>query len=511
MPAQGQISENSRRIAKNTLFLYFRMFLMMVIGLFTSRVVLKALGVADLDTYNSVGGIVMMFTVISNSVSQAISRYITSELGKGDKDKLRRIFSTSVVIQIAFCVLLLILTETLGLWYLNCRMKIPEGRLPAANLVLQCSMGVLMLNILSIPFNAVIIAREKMDAFAAISIVEALLKLSVALALYFSAGDKLRLYAVLLLSVAFIVRLAYGLYCKKFFEESRGRLVLDRSLIREMSAFAGWNFFGSAAYVVNIQGVTLLCNFFFGGLGVNAARGLATQVEGVIRQFVGSTMTAINPQIIKSYVSGGRDYSFELVCKGVKYTLLIMLVIAVPLLFEAPLLMDLWLDEVPAYAVLFVRLMLLSVIAEMIFNPLLTLIQADGRIRRYYIVSSLVSILAFALSWVAFRLGAPAYAPYLIFAVVYLGVNAVRLVAVRRLAGFPVGRLLSELALRVLPVALLSAGAAFLVWRTMPYGWVRTVAVICASTAVFCISAYFLALTDGERGFVKSKLSRHGA
>ena len=387
-PKAAGLSDNSRRIAKNTLLLYFRMLLLILIGLFTSRVVLDALGVEDYGVYNAVGGAVALFTFISSSISSAISRFISFELGRGDQEKLRRVFCAGVVIQLVLSAAIVLLVETLGMWFLRERMVIPEGRERAAAVVLHCSLGVLVLNLLSVPYNATIVSREKMSAFALISLVEAGLKLSVALLLYVSVFDKLETYALLMLAVAVVVRGAYSLYCRRHFPESRGRLSVDWSLVREMSGFAGWSFFGTSAYVFNTQGVNLVVNLFF-GVAVNAARGVASQVEGIARQFVANFLTAINPQITKSWASGDKEYSFELVRKGAKYSYLVILAFFIPLLFEAETVLGLWLVEVPPMAASFVRLSLAGLLVDLTGNSLLTLVLASGKVRKYYLITGL--------------------------------------------------------------------------------------------------------------------------
>lgn len=501
------VSANSRRVARNTVFLYFRMLLMMFIGLFTSRIVLKALGVDDYGIYGAVGGIVTMFTVITNSISQSISRYMTVGLGKGDSEKLKRVFSTAVIIQLLFCAAVVLLTETAGLWWLHSHMKIPAGRMGAAQWVLQCSMGVLMVNLLSVPFNATIVAHEKMGAYALISILEAVLKLVLVALLYFLGGDKLKIYAVLMLAVSLIVRLAYSTYCHHFFEESRGSLVFDRGLLREMTGFAGWNVMGSGAYLFNTQGVNLMSNWYF-GVGVNAARLVAMQVENIVKQFVNNFLTAINPQITKSYVGGSRDYCFILVSKAVKFSCLVMLVFLIPLEFGTGPLLRLWLGDVPPHSVIFVRLMLLGLFADMAFNPLLTLIQADGRIRTYYIVSSLVGMLVFALSWVAFSRGAEPYVSYILFIAVYSLVDVIRLLTAWRLASFPVMDFLKDTLLPLLGAALISVASALLVWIFVDQSVLRVILILAAGWAGLAAGAWNLCLTRGEKMFIKSKVCR---
>ena len=247
-------SVNNKRIAKNTLLLYFRMLLIMAVTLYISRVVLATLGVEDFGIYNVVGGVVAMFTVISGSLSSAISRFITYELGRGNKERLKVIFSSSVVIQTCLAVLVCILAEVGGVWFLNNMMNIPAERMYAANWVLQCSILTFMINLISVPYNAAIIAHERMKAFAYVSILEVLLKLAVVFVLYLSSFDKLATYAVLLLAVALVIRLIYGFYCKRHFEECNFHFVYDRSVLKDIGGFAGWNFIGSASAVLRDQG-----------------------------------------------------------------------------------------------------------------------------------------------------------------------------------------------------------------------------------------------------------------
>ena len=501
-----EISENSRRIAKNTVLLYFRMLLLMIIGLFTSRVVLDALGADDYGVYGAVGGLVMMFTVITNSVSQSISRYITWHLGSAGGD-LHRVFSTAVIMQLVFCAILFILTETLGVWWLENRMNIPPASKDAARWVLQCSMGVLMVSLLSVPFNATIISHERMDVFAWISIGEAVLKLTVAFLIAGSAGGRLRLYAVLMLAVAVAVRLAYGLVCRRLFAETRGRPVFDGRLLREMTSFAGWNVLGSGAYIVNTQGVNQVVNIFF-GVAVNSARSLALQVENIVKQFVSNLLTALNPQITKSYASGNRSYSFELVGKGVKYSGVILLALGLPLLLEAPELLRLWLKTVPEHTAVFTRLTVFCITADLLFNPLLTLIQADGRVKGYYLVSSAVALLAFAASWIAFSAGAPAFCSYIFFAAVYFLVDGIKIVYARRLSGYSLRQLFNDALGPVLVAALLTSALPLLLHFLMPEGVWRVLAVLAATAVCIVPVCWRVVLTGGEREFVLRKTGR---
>lgn len=298
----SQTSDNNKRIAKNTLFLYFRMLLMMGISLYTSRVVLKTLGVEDYGIYNVVGGIVAMFGFINGSMSSATQRYITFALGKGDKKRLQTVFCTTLQIHVLIAGIIVLLGETIGLWFLYSKMQIPIDRMNAAFWVLQASIIDSAIKVISVPYNADIVAHEKMSAFAYISILEAVLKLAIVYVLVVFVFDKLILYAFLLLTVQILIRFCYSSYCNKHFEETKYRHIWDKALLKEMIGFAGWSMFGNLAAVLFGQGLNMLLNVFFGPV-VNAARGIAVQVQIAIQQFVGNFQMALNPQITKTYAT----------------------------------------------------------------------------------------------------------------------------------------------------------------------------------------------------------------
>ena len=485
------------------------MLLLMLIGLFTSRVVFRTLGIDDYGVYNAVGGVVTVFTFLTASVSAAISRFLAVGLGEGDPARLRRIFSTGVLIQLGFAVLLVVLVETAGMWWLNNRMDIPAERMDAARWVLQCAMGVLVVNLLAVPYNAAIIAHERMSAFAVISIGEAVLKLTVALLLYFSSYDKLITYAVLMVGVAVLVRAAYGFYCRRHFAESRGRLVWDGALVREMTAFAGWSFFGSSAYVFNTQGANLIVNLFF-GVTLNAARGLALQVENIIKQFVTNFLTALNPQITKSWAAGQKDYCFELVRKGVKYSWLVILFFAVPILGAGELLLHFWLGPdkaLPPHTATFLYLTLACLLVDLGSNPLLTLVQATGRVRRYYLLTGLTSYLGLPLVWLAFKLGAGPEWAYLVFAVVYLAVSVERVAVARRLAGFPV-RPFVALSIRLFALSVVVLEVPIILINMIAAPGLRLFFGSVFGWTLMAFGTWEFLLTPGERVVVFNKIAK---
>ena len=490
--SEGKISERSRRVARNTLLLYLRMLLLLVIGLFTSRLVLQALGEQDYGTYNAVYGMVMMFTLLSGSMSNAISRYMAFELGAaggsaggsgsgsagasgsdaaaGGGERLRKLFCSAILIQLALVLLLALLVPTLGEWYLSTRMVIPEGSLGKARLVMYASALLLAIQLFSIPYNAVIISREKMKVFAYISVLEAALKLAVAFYLLYTPYDKLICYALCMPAVALLIRSTYAIHCRRSYPECRGAVKIDMGAVRGILGLGGWSFAAGAASTMNTHGLGILSNRFF-GVGVNASRAIATQVEGIIKQFVSNFLTALNPQITKSWAEGNRDYCFALVAKGCKFSSLIVLAFAVPFAFEAQTLLELWLgDVVPEGAALFTSLSLFCLLADMGANSIFQLVLSTGRVARYYIVTSLISLLAYILAYISFALGGQAHNAYLACLGVYLICDLVKLLLARGLTGLSLRPFFKEVVLPCLGVGLASALFALVPWLLLGGG-----------------------------------------
>ena len=326
---------NNRRIAKNTLLLTFRMLILLLISLYTSRVTLNQLGIEDYGIYNVVGGLVAMFTILSSSLSAAISRFITFELGRGDNGNVNKVFSASVTIQILISFLLVILIECIGVWFLNTKMNIPDIRMNAANWVLQFSTLTLVVNLVSVPYNACIIAHERMSAFAYVSIAEVLLKLLNAFLITVAPFDKLVFYALLGVLTSLIIRMIYGIYCNRNFSECHYKFQMDKGLLRQMFGFAGWNFIGASSTIIREHGCNILINLFFGP-AINAARGIASQVYVTVNGCVMNYTTALNPQITKSYASGERDYMMTLIYRGARFSFYLLLFLALPVIFNPP-------------------------------------------------------------------------------------------------------------------------------------------------------------------------------
>lgn len=391
--------DNNKRIAKNTLFLYFRMLLTMIISLFTSRVILKALGAEDYGIYNVVGGVITMLNFITNSLSGAGSRFITFELGKGNIEKLKNTFSAIMFINIGLALLILILGETIGLWFVQNKLVIPEDRVVASLWVYQCSIITAIIGILSAPYNSLIISHEKMSAFAYISIIEVVLKLVIVYLLMLSPCDKLILYSILLLFVQLLIRFIYTKYSSRHFEESRVRPLWNVELFKEIGLYSLWTMNGNLAIVGYTQGINILLNMFFGPL-VNAARGIAVQVQTAALTFVQNFLTAINPQIIKSYAVEDYNYMHNLVVAASKYGFFLMLVITFPLIVLVNPILKLWLGSVPEYTTTFVVIMLYASLLSPLSRTLVTAINATGNIKKFQIFEGTSLLMVVPMAYV---------------------------------------------------------------------------------------------------------------
>ena len=502
-----QTSDNNKRIAKNTLLLYFRMLFMMVVSLYTSRVILNALGVEDFGIYNVVGGVVAMFTVISGSLSAAISRFITYELGKGDQSKLNKIFSASVTIQLLLSLIIVILIESVGVWFLNTKMTIPVDRMAAANWVLQFSIITFVVNLISVPYNAAIIAHEKMSAFAYISILEAMGKLAIAFLIMWSPIDKLIYYAILMCTVAIIVRFTYGHYCKKHFAECTYHFHWDKDILKQMFGFAGWNFIGASSTILRDQGGNIILNMFFGP-SVNAARGIANQVNGAITGFVQNFMTALNPQITKSYAYGNYGYMMTLVFQGARLSFYMLLLLSLPVLVNTHYILVIWLKLVPEHAVLFVQLILVFAMCESISNPLITAMLATGKIRNYQIVVGGMQLLNLPISYWCLQCGCIPESILIVAICISLGCLAARLFMLRNMIGLSIVLYVKDVILNILVVAAISVIIPYILTKYMSESFVTFVIISLLTVTCTIIAELCVGCSSEERLFIKDKISK---
>ncbi len=500
-----QSQDNNKRIAKNTLLLYFRMLFLMLVSLYTSRVILNALGVEDFGIYNVVGGVVAMFSVISGSLSAAISRFITYELGKGDQSRLNKIFSASVTIQMLLSLIIVVLVESVGVWFLNAKMTIPESRMVAANWVLQFSIVTFVINLISVPYNAAIIAHERMSAFAYISILEAVGKLAISFLIMASPIDRLIFYAILMCAVAVIVRLTYGHYCKKHFAECTYHFHWDKDILKQMFGFAGWNFIGASSAVLKDQGVNIVINMFCGP-AVNAARGISVQVNGAIYAFVQNFMTAINPQITKSYASGDNKYMMSLIFQGSRLSFYILLILAVPVIVNAEYILHLWLTEVPPHSVHFVQLVLVFSLSEAISMPLITAMLATGKIKKYQIIVGGLQMLNLPVAYLLLRFNCLVESVFVASIIISQCCLVARLYLLRKMIGLSSLAFLRNVYANIVSVALLSVVVPIILHQLLVIGILSFLAQSAIAILVTMLVEYAIGCNRNERLFVEQKL-----
>lgn len=494
-------SANNKRIAKNTLLLYFRMLFLMLISLYTSRVILNALGVVDYGIYNVVGGVVTMFSMLSGSLSAAISRFITFELGTGDVEKLKRVFSSSVTIQAGIALIVIIIAETVGLWFLNNKLVIPDSRMVAANWCFQFSILTFTINLISVPYNAAIIAHERMSAFAYISIVEALGKLLISWCIVINPIDRLVFFALMMAVLSWTIRLIYATYCKRKFTECNYQFVYDHDLLKQMFGFAGWNFIGASSSVLKNQGADIILNLFFGP-AVNAARGIAVKMDAVITHFVTNFMMALNPQITKSYASGEKEYMFKLIFNGARFSYYILLLLALPVILNTHYILVLWLKIVPEHTVLFVQLILIFALSESISKPLITAMLATGNIRNYQIVVGGLQMLNLPVGYACLYWGAIPESVVVVAIVISQLCLAARLYMLRGMIQLQAVQYLRQVYLNVILVTITAAIVPYFVKGSLGEEFSSFLIVTSVAIACTLVVVFYIGCSKSERGFV---------
>ncbi len=498
-------SENNKRIVLNTLLLYVRMFFTMGVSLYTSRIVLNVLGVEDFGIYNVVGGVVAMFSIVSGSLSAAISRFITFELGKENQERLKKIFSSAVIIQIALALIICFLAETVGVWFLNHKMNIPPDRMIAANWVLQCSTLTFMINLISIPYNAAIIAHERMKAFAYVSILEVSLKLAIVFTLYISVFDKLITYSILLLIVAAIIRLVYGIYCRKHFAECTLHLAYDKAVLKELTSFAGWNFIGSSSAILRDQGVNIAINLFCGP-AANAARGISLQVNSAIQSFVTNFMTALNPQITKSYAAGNKEYMMNLIFQGARFSFFLLLLLSLPIIIEANSILTIWLGVVPAHTLGFVRLVLIYTMIESISGPLITAMLAHGKIKTYQIIVGGLQMINFPVSYALLYWGVVPEITMVVAIIISHCCLIARLLLLRNMIGISAKSYFKKVYANIILVSILSSILPVCIYTQLSAGLDRFIIVAGCSLICTSLAIFYAGCSNNERAFIIQKV-----
>lgn len=493
---------NNKRIAINTLFLYIRSIIVMAVSIYTSRIVLHALGVDDYGINNVVGGFVGMFAVLSSAMVNASQRFISYELGK-ENPQLKKVFCSTLTIHFILVLVLLVVFESFGLWFLNTHLNISPDRMMAANWVFQFSVITFCLSILNTPFNASIIAHEKMSAFAYISIFEAFAKLGIVYLLYISNADKLILYSFLLMVISAMLLCIYMLYCRRHFEECKYKFMYDKSLLKSLLSFSGWNFLGSTAGILVTQGVNILTNIFF-GVALNAARGIVEQANSAINQFVSNFTTALNPQITQSHASKDFERMNMLMMRGSKYSALLFWFMGIILFMQPDFVLNLWLVEVPPYAPIFLRLTIIYSCFQALSNPLYIGMLATGNIKTYQIVMSLLYAGSFVACYILFKIGfGPEYGYISTIAAVLLAVFVRLHLLQTMIDGFSASDYFKCVILKFAPVFALSILSDYLVIsfvNTKP--WIEFILVLAVSAITISVGAFFLSLDNKEKSIV---------
>ncbi len=495
--------DSNKRLARNTLILYVRMGVMMVIGFFTARITLSALGVENYGIYNVVGGLVSMFSLISTSLSSSIARFLTYGLGKGDMTELRRVYSVSLAIQIILALVIVACAETVGLWFLNHKLVIPPDRMYAANVVFQLSLLSFVMSLLSTPFNAMIIAHEKMSAFAYMTLFEAGVKLLIVIVLLYVPGDKLILYAILLSFMGLATLALYCWYCRSRFEECRFMVVRDRNMYGRIFSFAGWNFIGCTAALMNDQGINIMLNMFFGPI-VNTGRGIGNQINAILSQFSGNFMTALNPQITKNFAGNNFERTYTLIFKGTKLSYFLFLIISIPVLLETPRVLAIWLGQIPDYSVGFARLTIILSLVNSLSNTLINAQLATGRIRNYQIVVGGTLLLNLPVSYLFLRAGCAPAVTVAVAIFISQICMFLRLWFLRSMMGLPMRAFIREVYLRVLMVTALSLLLPAAAYIFMDSSLMRFMVISVLAFVSTVVTAWFVGCDASERAMLRN-------
>lgn len=475
----------------------------MLVSLYTVRIVLKTLGIVDYGIYNVVGGVVSMFVILSSTMATASQRFFAFDIGSNNTDKLKQTFSLTFLLYILISIVVLVLGETLGLWFLNNKMQIPESRIDAANWVYQFAILSFIASLVAIPYNAIIIARERMTIYAYVSIAEVILKLLAVFFLMFIDADKLKLYAVLMFIVSCFVTVTYYIICRKRFIETRYQFFWDKEIFVSLFSFSSWKLIGSLSGLLGNQGLNILMNVFFGP-AINAAKGISTQINTVVTSFSNNFYMSVRPQITKAHAENNTDYSIQLMLRSSKFAFFLLLVISLPILFKASFVLNLWLDETTLYMIYFTKLVIIYSLINSLENPLTALVQATGNIRKYEVFVGAITLLVLPISYILYKLGfSPEIAYYIQIGLCIIALF-VRLYILRELFSFKVSLYLNKvlfIILLVLIVAIIPPLVISFLWDDNTWFNFIMISIICV-LSVLC-SVYFIGLESSEKKWMK--------
>lgn len=477
------------------------MFLIMIIQLFTVRIVLNTLGVVDYGINNVVGGIVAMFSFLSNTMASASQRFFSYEIGKNDLVKLKNTFSLTITIYIIIAIIVFILAESVGLWFLNKHMTIPSERVVAANFVYQFSILSFIVTILTIPYNASITAHENMKIYAYVSIVEVVLKLIIVAFLVYFTFDKLKLYSILMFGVTLIISLSYKIVSSRLYKECRFNLYWNKKMFSEIMSYSGWNLLGVLSGIIKNQGINILLNIFFGPI-VNAARGIAYQINSVVNQFVINFFKSIEPQIIKYYAVENKNKMLSLVFQGSKISYFLLLFITLPVLFETEFILTIWLQKIPEYVIIFTRLVILTSLLDSLSYSLTTAALATGKIKMYQIVVGGILLFNLPVSYLLLKVGfGPEITMIIAFGISFIALF-IRILMLNKMVGLNILNYLKDVLLKVLFTSFLITLLPSIFYLTMGQGFLRLSIVLFSCFTMGFIFIYFVGLTFNERNYI---------
>lgn len=500
---------NNKLIAKNTFLLYVRMFVVMCVSLYTSRVILAQLGVTDYGLYGVIGGVVTMFAFLNTSLGSSSSRFITVAIGKGDTENVKKVFGTSMAIHITMALIILLLCEVVGVWFINEKMVIPPERLHASHIVFQISVLTTLFSITQIPYSACIIAHERMGIYAVIGLIDAFAKLLIAFAIAYNLFDRLVWYALLIMVVQISVMIINRIYCLCHFKECRFQLQRDKKLYKEMLSYSAYDFIGCTSVMAQGQGLNMVLNVFLGPV-VNAARGIAYQIQGAITQFSNGFMTAVTPQIIKQYAQGEVEGMMRLVRRSSTMCFVLMFMIVLPASLEIHYVLKLWLGEYPAYTASFTVLILINTIIDSFRRPRINCFHATGNIKLSNIVTGSILCLGLPLGYVFLKIGLSPNSVFVGVIVTSLLADVTNLVILKRYINYSITEFLRRVHLRCLLHAIVTATVPVCIYLTMEDNVTRLVLVVLSAILMSLVSGLYVALEKFDRdyllSFVKSRI-----
>jgi O-antigen/teichoic acid export membrane protein len=499
---------NTARIAKNTLMLYFRQILIILVSLYTVRVVLETLGAEDYGIYNVVAGVVAMFGFLSNSMASASQRYFSFEIGRGDFEQLKNVFSLSLTIYVMIAALILALAETAGLWFIINKLVIPVERKDTVIWVYQFAIISFLFTMFTTPYMASIIAHENMSIYAYASIVEVILRLLVVYILQMISADKLKLYGFLMLAITFINTGIYRSICTKKYKECRFRLYWNYSLFKELTGYVGWNFIGTISGIVRDQGINILLNIYFGPI-VNAARAVAMQVNAAVLSFANNFTTAVRPQIVKSYASGNQSQMLTLVFYSTKATSFLLLFFILPLQLELSFIFSVWLKQIPEYVLPFTRIMLVDAVIDSISYPLMGAAQATGKIALYQTVIGGIRILNLPIALFILMIGFSAISVQIVGVGLSTAAFFARIIILSRQLQFSMYQYLKNAVTPIVLTAIAGSSIPVIFVLLNPMGMKRVFITLLISTVSLGLSVIFIGFSRHERLILIDRIKKY--